>query len=119
MSPRLALELDRHEFAAGDEVAGTVVVLEGGRSRRLEVFLLFRESTRDFDHDAIRIGSGALAEGALEEGRSYRFAVALPPDALPSLSSANGELFWEVDARSDQLGPDAHARERITVAARG
>ena len=115
MSPRLALEVDRLDHAAGGEVAGTVVVTEGGRSRRLEVFLLFRERTSDFEHDALRIGSGPLAEGPLEAGRAYRFALGVPTDALPSFASDHGELFWEVDARSDQLGRDAHARQRITV----
>ncbi|HEX2086812.1 MAG TPA: hypothetical protein VHF89_14125 [Solirubrobacteraceae bacterium] len=115
MSPRLILELDRHEVAPGDEVTGTVVVAHGGRSRRLEVFLLLRERTAEFEHDALRIGSGPLAEGALEEGRSHRFSIRLPPDAPPQVATPNAEVYWEVDARSDQLGPDAHARQRIAV----
>lgn len=115
MSPRLILELDRAAYAPGDEVAGTVVVARGGRSRHLEAFLVFHERTADFSHEAVKIGSGPLAEGALEEARSYRFAIRLPADALPAVATPNAELFWEVDARSDQFGPDAHARQRIEV----
>jgi hypothetical protein len=115
VSPRLALQLDRTAYAPGEEVTGTVVVAEGGRSRNLEVFLLFREKTADFEYDALRIGGGPLAEGDLEAGRSHRFAIRLPPDAPPAVATPHAELFWEVDARSDQLGPDAHARERISL----
>jgi hypothetical protein len=115
VSVRLILEVDRTEYRPGDEVTGKVVVGYGGRSRRLEVFLLFRERTKGFEHEALRIGSGPLTEGGLEEGQAYRFAIRLPPDAPPNIKTQNAELFWEVDARSDQLGRDAHARQRIQV----
>ena len=116
MSVRLALELDRSSFVPGGEVAGTVLVTRGGPSRKLEVFLLFRERTSDFEHVAVRVGSGPLAEGALVAETTHRFAIRLPPDALPGVATDHAELYWEVDAHSDQLGPDAHARQRIEVA---
>jgi hypothetical protein len=49
---------------------------------------------------------------------SFNYAVQLPADALPCHSSANGELYWEVEARSDELGPDTVAQQRLEVAVR-
>jgi hypothetical protein len=43
------------------------------------------------------------------------FTLVLPADALPSYRSQNGELYWEVHARSDELGRDTHVRERVLV----
>ena len=47
MSPRLTLRLDRDAYVPGEVVRGTVDVLEGGRSRRLAVLLLFHERSDD------------------------------------------------------------------------
>ena len=115
MSPALALTLDAERYAPGETVRGTVTVSEDGRSRRLEVLLTLNERTANLSHAEVRASSGPLAEGELEQGRSYPFELRLPADAVPGLSSANAELYWEVDAKSDELGPDTHARARIAV----
>ena len=119
MSPALALGLETDRYAPGDTVRGTVTVSEGGRSRRLEVLLTLTERTANLSHAEVLASSGPLAEGELEQGGSYAFELRLPEDAVPGLSSPNGELYWEVDAKSDELGPDTHTRARITVAAPG
>jgi hypothetical protein len=96
-------------------VTGTVFVLEGGRSRKLEVSLNYRESTEQDDVTRVSVSSGELHTGDLASGTSYPFAVAVPADALPNYKSAHGELYWEVDACSDEFGIDTHERRRIEV----
>ena len=58
--------------------------------------------------------AGPLHTGDLPDG-SFSFEVRLPDDALPAYRSSHGELYWELDARSDELGRDTHARERLNV----
>jgi hypothetical protein len=115
MSPRLQLDLERTNYAPGETVKGTVLVLEGGESRALEAVLAYNEQTSDYSEVAISIPSGPLHEGELTAGTSYEFALPLPPDALPNYASGHGALYWEVDARSDEFGRDTHARARIEV----
>ena len=116
MSPALAVTLDGGDtYSPGDAVRGSVTVSEGGRSRRLEVCLTYNEQTANLSHSVVRGTSGQLAEGELEQGASYPFELQVPDDALPGARSPNGELYWEVDAKSDELGPDTHARARISV----
>ena len=115
MSPRLQLQLDRERFAPGDVVSGTIVVVEGGRSRSLEALLEYVEETDDYVEVATSVSSGALHTGDLERGMSCRFEVALPADALPNFESAHGALYWQLDAKSDERGRDTHERRRILV----
>ena len=114
---KLQLQLDGDRYAPGEMVTGSVLVLEGGRSRALEVSLHFRERTsEDDEHTPVTFSSGELHAGELTTGASYPFGIQLPPDALPNFKSKHGELFWEVEARSDERGLDTHARKRIDVA---
>ena len=117
MSPALQLDLEQPagSFRPGDWVRGRVAVLGGGGSRSLSVAVHFRERTRDYSATAATYGGAPLHEGDLTAGGSFDFAVQLPSDALPSLSSANGELFWEVEVKSDELGPDTTVGQRIEV----
>jgi len=117
VSPRLQLQLDRERYRPGETVRGTVAVTEGGSSRSLEVSLAYNEETSDYLDVARTISSGPLHEGDLDEGSSFEFALALPDDALPGYRSARGELYWVVDARSNELGRDTHERRRIDVEA--
>jgi hypothetical protein len=64
---------------------------------------------------AISIPSGRLHEGDLTTGTSFEFALTLPPEALPNYKSEHGELYWEVDAKSNEVGRDAHDRRRIKL----
>jgi hypothetical protein len=114
---KLELQLDGERYAPGETVTGGVLVVEGGESRSLEVLLHFRERTsEDDEHTPVTLSGGELHAGDLTTGASYPFAIQLPPEALPNFKSKHGELFWEVDARSDERGRDAHARKRIEVA---
>ena len=48
-------------------------------------------------------------------GQSHEFAIQIPADALPTFSSAHGELYWEVEARSDEFGIDTKESRVIDV----
>ncbi len=116
MSLRLAVELGRDRYAPGDLVEGTVLVLEGANSRGLDVALRFREEAEDdYEHTAVELSGGRLHEGALVAGGLYPFAIQLPQDALPGYRSAHGQLYWELDACSDERGRDTHERKRVEV----
>ena len=115
MSPSFELQLDRASFQPDDGVAGTVVVLEGGRSRSLEVQLGFVEETDDYLEVATSISTGHLHEGNLETGASFRFELVLPAEAQPNFDSTHGQLYWRLEVKSDERGRDSHELRRITV----
>jgi hypothetical protein len=113
---KLEVQLDAERYAPGETVTGSVLVIEGGGSRKLDVSLHFRERTsEDDEHTPVTLSSGELHAGDLTTGASYPFAIRLPEDALPNFKSKHGELFWEVDARSNERGRDTHERHRIEV----
>lgn len=111
------MHLEGEHFLPGDTVRGAVSVLEGGRSRSLEARLQFVEDTADYTEVAWELSSGPLHRGDLETGMTFSFALPLPPDALPSYRSENGELFWRVHLKSDEFGPDTNEHQRIVVEA--
>jgi len=111
------VQLKRNRHVPGDTVRGTVTVTKGGKSRSLEVFLLYREHTDDYNETAIELGSGPLHQGELQTGASYSFELQLPEDALPAHESKHGKLYWEVDVKSDERGRDSHERVRLDVEA--
>jgi hypothetical protein len=118
VSPALDLDVQppgAGSFRPGDWVRGRVSVLGGGGSRSLSVSVHFRERTSDYSSTAATYGGAPLNEGDLTAGAAFDFAVQLPPDALPSVSSANGELFYEVEAKSDEFGLDTKVAQRIEV----
>lgn len=115
MSPRLQLQLERERYQPGDTAKGSILVLEGGDSRSLEALLEYVEETADYREVSISIPTGPLHEGDLTTGTSFEFELVLPPDTLPNYKSEHGELYWEVDAKSDEVGRDTHDRRRIEV----
>jgi hypothetical protein len=119
MSSRLAIELGGGtglaRYHPGDWVRGHVRVQERCKSRALQVALHFRESSPDYDSVAARYEIPPLHEGDLEAGSSFEFAIQIPHDALPDLTSRHGSLWWEVEAKSDERGPDTRIQERIQV----
>lgn len=115
MSSRFQLQLERDCYTSGDTVEGTILVLEGGRSRSVEVLLQYNEATEDYSEVATSVSSGSLHEGDLTTGTSFEFELALPPDALPNYQSKHGELYWDVNIKSDEFGRDTWERCRINV----
>ena len=114
MSPAFELQLEREAFAPGERVAGSVLVTEGGGSRTLEVALAFHEKSPDYEEVPVS-RSQPLQTGDVQTGQSLAFALELPADALPGYRSEHGELYWEIDVKSDEMGPDTHLRRRIEV----
>jgi hypothetical protein len=96
-------------------VRGTILVLEGGSSRSLEVTLDYIEETEDYSAVGISVSGGVLHTGGLETGASFDFELPLPPGALPSCKSEHGKLYWRLDVKSDERGHDTHERRRIEV----
>ena len=114
MSPAFELQLARERFARGERVAGTVLVTAGGGSRALEVTLAFHEKSPDYEEIPFS-RSQALHTGDVQTGQSLAFSLDLPADALPGYRSEHGELYWEIDVKSDEMGRDTHLRRRIEV----
>ena len=116
---KLALELDAERVAAGEQVSGRVLVLEGGRSRSLRLTLSFRERSPSYVESPFSEG-GILHEGDLATGQALEFGFTLSSDAPPSVKGKHGELLWELEALSDEPGLDARASRVVEVtAARG
>ena len=119
MSPRLQLRLEQDALRPGETIKGSVLIVEGGGSRSLEVRLDYNEETEDCLDVATSISSGRLHEGDLTTGTSFEFELVLPPDAFPNYKSDHGELYWQVDATSNEFGRDTHEQRRIDVLAAG
>ena len=115
----LALALERDRLEPGEWLRGEVVVLQQADARSLEVFVHYLERTEDYKEPALTGRTGPLHRGPLPAGARLPFALQLPPEAPPPYRSRFGELYWEVDAKLDQPGRDAHAEQRIAVAAAG
>jgi hypothetical protein len=111
---KLELELASDSVPSGGAVAGRVHVAEGGDSREVTLTLTFYEHTRDFTIPAAQT-SAAVHEGAVTTGDSYEFSFALPEDAVPSVETKNGKLYWELELRSDEPGFDTHVRRELRV----
>jgi hypothetical protein len=114
VSPAFTVQLERDRFAPGERVAGAVLVTGGGGSRTLDVTLAFHEKSPDYEETPVSV-TQALQTGDLQAGQSLAFALDLPEDALPGHRSEHGELYWELDVKSDEMGPDTHVRRRIEV----
>ena len=91
-----------------------MLVTEGGGSRALEVVLAFHEKSPDYEEIPFS-RSEALHTGDVQTGQSLAFSLELPADARPGYRSEHGELYWEVDVKSDEMGPDTHLRRRIEI----
>lgn len=117
MSVDLVVEVAPGVYGPGDRVPGAVVVLRGGKARKLVVSLVYRERSPDYTYAAIEASACTLHSGHLETGARFDFAVDMPADALPGQQLAHGETYWEVAARCDRRGWDVHASARLDDAA--
>jgi hypothetical protein len=111
---RLAIELDAERVAAGEEVSGRVVAREGGRSRALTLTVSFRERSPAFLETRFS-DAGVIHEGDLATGQAVEFRFVLPAGALPSVKGRHGELFWELQAVSDEPGLDTRVNRMLEV----
>ena len=115
MSPRLRIDLEREEYRLGDAVTGKVLALSGGASRSLKAWLEYREKTKDYKEVAASVEHRTLSEGPIADGASFDFELTLPADGYPNYESEHGELWWELNVKSDEPGRDTHERRRIEV----
>lgn len=113
---KLDLQLDDTRFAPGDELTGRVLVLEGGRSRSLTLTVSFYESSPAYLSVPFS-QSAVLHEGDLAAGQAVEFRSELPHWASPAVKAKHGELYWELEAVSDEPGLDTRARLRFDVVA--
>ena len=114
---KLRIDLRQAGFVPGDRVAGEVVVLEGGRSRRATIELRFVERSRRFEHVAYSSGPATLADEELATGDVLAFELVLPERAPPSVYTEYASLLWELLATVDvPLLPDHKERLEIIVA---
>jgi hypothetical protein len=105
-------------FQRGSRVAGTVRVADGGDARSVDAWLEFAEALPAFHHVAARTGPVRLHTGAVPPGHALRFALRLPPDALPSLETEWGALRWTLVVRVDRpMRPDVRVECDLQVRA--
>ena len=105
----LGLRLERERVAPGEVVRGSVVV-ESGEAGGVEVALRLHERSVECDVVAVELGDSAPQREQLPNRVAYRFAIELPPDALPSCPSPHGGLAWTVAVS----GPSIEAGEVLS-----
>ena len=119
MKDHLALELARGTYAAGEQVSGTVRVLEAAKGRELTLALEYRDWTSDYRAVNRSVAlPGPLHVGDLEDGASFPFSVRLPEDALPEQYGRFGAASWGVHAQLERSGPDFHAWHQFELGQR-
>jgi hypothetical protein len=112
---RLRIDVRQATFAAGDRVAGEVVVLDGGRSRGATIELRFVERSLPFEHVAY-VAEVPLADTELTTGDVLPFELTLPDEALPSVHTDEASLLWELRVQVDvPLRPDPDERLELIV----
>jgi hypothetical protein len=111
---KLQIQLDSDRVAPEEKIAGRINVVEGGPSRSVTLTISFYE--RSPGYEAIPFSTSAVVhEGELVTGEAIDFDYLLPEGAPPSLNGKHGELYWELEATSDEPGLDTHVRRRIEV----
>ena len=110
LDPRLA------GLCARARLAGTVTTGKGGEARSVDAWLELTEHVKGFRHVAARTDPIRLHTGAVPPGHQLRFALRIPPDALPSLTTEWGSLVWTLVVRADRpRRPDARAEVELEV----
>lgn len=114
----MAIKSGRESFAAGDEVSGTVEVVDSMNAKTLTLALEYRDFT--FDYHAVSRAvavESPLHEGGLVQGASYPFSIVLPADALPNQKGKEGSTTWGLNARIVRFGPDLNVWQPLLVPA--
>ena len=117
MTTWLRVEVEGSDHRLGGSVRGRVVVRMGGESRGLKVTLAFCERSPDYTN-ALAGATQRLHEGDLVDGAVFEFDLATHAEGKPSFRSAHGELFWQVQATSDEIGRNEHAQVEVPMAPR-
>ncbi len=118
MTAHFKIRPERDAYAPGDEVRGTLEVLESLSARALKVSLDYRDWTADYHATGRSIAVDTpLHEGNLEQGSSFTFSVVLPADALPNQQGTFGSTSWVLRAHVDRRGLDIDAWQPLGVPA--
>lgn len=115
---KLDIRLEDDAVAPGGELTGSILVLEGGRSRSLTLTVSFCERSPSFLSVAFE-SSNVVYEGDLATGQAVTFRYEVPASAPPSVKGRHGELFWQLEAVSNEPGLDTRATRLFTVAGTG
>jgi hypothetical protein len=117
VSLKLTITPERASYAPGEQISGTVDVLEASDAKLLTLALEYRDWTADY-HSVSRVLplDAPLHTGDLELGARFRFTVQLPVDALPNQAGKFGQASWGLHARIDRFGVDAHVWHVLDVA---
>jgi hypothetical protein len=111
---KLAIALDSEVVAPGEKLSGLVNVEEGGESRSLTLTVRFCEQSPAFIAAPFR-RSGVIHEGDLATGQAITFEYDVPEWAVPGVKSEHAELYWEVEAVSDEPGLDTRVQRRFEL----
>ena len=111
---KLTIALDSEVVASGEKLSGLVNVEEGGECRSLTLTVRFCESSPAF-MAAPFSRSSVIHEGNLATGQAVTFEYDVPEWALPGVKSEHAELYWEIEAVSDEPGLDTHVQRRFEV----
>ncbi len=103
-------------LCARARLAGTVATGAGGDARSVDAWLELTERSGGHRHVARRTEPLRLHDGAVPPGHELRFALRIPPDAVPSLETEWGSLAWTLVVRADRPGgPDARAEVALEI----
>ncbi|HTE60679.1 MAG TPA: hypothetical protein VK631_10050 [Solirubrobacteraceae bacterium] len=116
MNLRIDMDTRLAGLRRGARLAGTVATGAGGDARSVDVWLEFTETVLGFAHVATRTTPARLHDGPVPPGHALRFALRLPPAALPTLETEWGALRWTLVVRVDRpLEPDVRAEIHLDV----
>ncbi len=112
---RLVLELDG-PVPPGGELRGRVIVAEGGRHRLLQVAIRLCEYSH-YTEDIVHASAILAREGEPAIGDAFPFALTVPPQAGPPITTEWGGLAWEIRAWADvKLKADPEVRQPLPLA---
>jgi len=110
----LGVNVEREPVAPGEAVQGSVT-LGSDVAEGVSVALRFRERSVDCEVVALELTDPEPRREPVGANVTYTFAIPLPTDALPSLSSPHGGLTWTLEVSGTSI-PEPIARP-VQVAA--
>src|SRR4051812_17081236 len=100
----MELELENTSLEPGQIVRGTTRIRHSGL-QHVRIGLLFREESGGWEETISQVLADGFEDAQdLAAGTELTFEIQLPGDALPSMRSKHGGLFWEVVVKSDRVG---------------
>jgi hypothetical protein len=101
VSARFQVELERARHAPGGTIRGTILVLEGGPSRSLEVLLEFKEESKGASGVATSVSTGSLHDDRVITPTSH-------PRGDPAIRGLALGPALDVSVYGDEATPSLH-----------